>query len=140
MKATQSVTMPTMRKGVILVVEDDPVSAQAVGQMLTAEPGDEFEVLFADRIAAAADLLAKQAIGCVFLDLGLPDAAGLTGLRRLRGVAPTVPIIVVTATDDEMLAAQAIQEGARDYVPKSAVTMQVIRQLAREVLGRDAAG
>jgi DNA-binding NarL/FixJ family response regulator len=128
-----------MREDSVLVVEDDPLAAQAVTAMLESKFGPEIDVLSADCISRAEQLLHESPISCVFLDLGLPDSAGLEGLRRLAARAPQVPIIVLTATDDEMLADQAMQEGARDYVPKSAATAGLLERLIRQtVWGRAA--
>ena len=56
------------------------------------------------------------------LDLGLPDAQGLEAVRRARAVAPHVPLVVLTGLDDEVLAAQTLQEGAQDYLIKGQIT------------------
>jgi DNA-binding response OmpR family regulator len=125
--------MPEMGGETVLVVEDDAVAAQAITAMLEAK-SLEVEVMSVDRISRAEELLLDGSISCVFLDLGLPDSAGLEGMRRLIRTAPEIPIIVLTATDDELLASQAIQEGARDYVPKSAATAELLSRLLREVL------
>ena len=124
-----------MRDDAVLVVEDDAVAAEAIAAMLGSKLGEEIEVLRVGRISDAEHLLFEASISCVFLDLGLPDSAGLEGMRRLVAADPDVPIIVLTATDDEMLATQAMQEGARDFVPKSAVTPQLLERLVRETLG-----
>ena len=55
------------------------------------------------------------------LDLGLPDAQGLEAVRRAHAAAPRVPLVVLTGLDDESLAAQALQEGAQDYLIKGQI-------------------
>src|SRR3954463_13394676 len=126
--------MTEMRDDAVLVVEDDPVAAQAISTMLESRFDGVIEVLGAESISRAEEIIGDQPGSCVFLDLGLPDSAGLEGLRRLVAAAPEVPVIVVTATDDEMLATQALQEGARDYIPKSAATLDLLERLTRETL------
>jgi DNA-binding response OmpR family regulator len=127
--------MTEMRDDAVLVVEDDAVAAQAIRAMLESRFEGVIDVLGADSISRAEEVIGGEPVSCVFLDLGLPDSAGLEGLRRLVAAAPEVPVIVVTATDDEMLATQAIQEGARDYIPKSAATLDLLERLTRETLG-----
>ena len=54
----------------------------------------------------------------MLLDMGLPDAHGLDTVRQAHAMAPGVPLIVLTGLDDEALAAEAMKEGAQDYLIK----------------------
>ena len=65
--------------------------------------------------------LAEHAVDIILLDLGLPDAQGLEAVRRAHAAAPRVPLVVLTGLDDESLAAQALQEGAQDYLIKGQI-------------------
>ncbi len=60
-------------------------------------------------------------IDAVLLDLNLPDSQGLDTLDRLYAAAGGVPIVVLTAHDDDQLAVQAVQHGAQDYLVKGDV-------------------
>ena len=63
-------------------------------------------------------------------DRRLPDGHGLGALRRARAAAPRVPLVVFTGLDDESLAAQALQEGAQDYLIKGEIeTRGLLRAL-----------
>ena len=84
----------------------------------------------------------------MLLDLGLPDSFGLDTFERLHGAAGAVPIIVLTAQDDDAIAVQAVQRGAQDYLVKATTDAQLLlrsiryaRERAewrREVLEREA--
>jgi two-component system sensor histidine kinase UhpB len=65
--------------------------------------------------------LAKGGVDIVLLDMGLPDGHGLDTVRRAHRVAPDVPMIVLTGLDDEALAAEAMKEGAQDYLIKGQI-------------------
>src|SRR6185295_11418602 len=65
--------------------------------------------------------LAEHAVDIIVLDLGLPDSQGMDAIRRAHAAAPRVPLVVLTGLDDEALAAQALQEGAQDYLIKSQI-------------------
>ena len=99
-------------------------------QALTEERGTPFEVVHADRLSAGLKYLAEGGADIVLLDLVLPDSEGLDTLIKVRTRAPRVPIVVLTASDDEALAVQALQRGAQDYLVKGYV------QVYRNVLGR----
>lgn len=74
----------------------------------------------------------------VLLDLGLPDIDGLTLLSMMR-TASQVPVIVITAQDDDPTMVKALDSGADDYVVKPFGTQQVAARI-RAVLRRGRPG
>ena len=74
----------------------------------------------------------------ILLDLGLPDAQGLGAVRRAHAAAPRIPLVVLTGMDDDSLAAQALQEGAQDYLVKGQIeTRGLLRALRYAVERKD---
>lgn len=69
-------------------------------------------------MSSAEKYLAEHVVDIILLDLGLPDAQGMDAVRRAHAAAPRVPLVVLTGLDDEAVAAQALQEGAQDYLVK----------------------
>src|SRR5665647_213251 len=92
----------------ILVVDDDSTLLRALTINLRAR---HFEV------GSAALRLATNRPDVVVLDLGLPDIDGLDVVRGLRGWS-TVPIIVLSARDNEWAKVDALDAGADDYMTK----------------------
>ena len=109
----------------VLLIEDNPGDARLLREMLQEEGLYSSELLHADSMGRAENILAEHAVDIILLDLGLPDAQGLEAVRRARAVAPRVPLVVLTGLDDEVLAAQALQEGAQDYLIKGQITSSV---------------
>ncbi|MEH3141304.1 MAG: response regulator transcription factor [Mycobacterium kyogaense] len=98
----------------IAVVEDDDGVGEALVDAL-AEVGH-----CPVRMRRGADLLlGHRDVDLALLDLGLPDADGLTILRQLRAVSQ-IPVVVLTARDDERSVVRALRTGADDYVVKPA--------------------
>ena len=98
----------------IAVVEDDDGVGEALVDALAGVGHSPV------RMRRGADLLlGHREVDLVLLDLGLPDADGLTILRQLRGVSQ-VPVVVLTARDDERSVVRALRTGADDYVVKPA--------------------
>jgi DNA-binding response OmpR family regulator len=96
----------------VLVVEDD----DSIGVPLVE--GLELEGFLPLRARTAAEALASAGtVDFVLLDLGLPDLDGAEVCRRLRAET-TVPIIVVTAREDELDRVRLLELGADDYVVK----------------------
>ena len=106
----------------VLLVEDNPGDARLLREMLQEEGLYSSELLHADSMGRAEKILAEHAVDIILLDLGLPDAQGLEAVRRAHAVAPRVPLVVLTGLDDEVLAAQTLQEGAQDYLIKGQIT------------------
>ena len=109
----------------VLLIEDNPGDARLLREMLQEEGLYSSELLHADSMGRAEKILAEHAVDIILLDLGLPDAQGLEAVRRAHAVAPRVPLVVLTGLDDEVLAAQALQEGAQDYLIKGQITSSV---------------
>jgi len=105
----------------ILLVEDNPGDARLLGEMLN-EPGSvRIELTHLGCMSEAVNHLKESAADVIVLDLGLPDAQGLGAVRQAHAAAPSVPLIVLTGLDDETMAAQALQEGAQDYLIKGQI-------------------
>jgi two-component system, cell cycle sensor histidine kinase and response regulator CckA len=103
----------------VLLVEDDDGYAALEMLWLEEEGRGRFVVTRADRLSAAHDVLASNHIDAVLLDLSLPDSGGLETFRAIHAAAPDTAIVLMTATGDERLALQALQEGAQDYLTKA---------------------
>jgi DNA-binding NarL/FixJ family response regulator len=76
-----------------------------------------------DALAAAAD---DDGIELIFLDLNMPGMNGFQGLVALRNAVPSVPIVVVSATEDAATVREAITCGASGFMPKSLPKDQMI--------------
>ncbi len=72
----------------------------------------------------------------VLLDLGLRDAQGLDAISRAHAAAPRVPLVVLTGLDDETFAAQALQEGAQDYLIKGQIETRGLMRALRYAVER----
>jgi diguanylate cyclase (GGDEF)-like protein/PAS domain S-box-containing protein len=116
----------------VLLVEDNPGDARLLYEMFDEQGSSGTELTVARSMAEAEKYLAEHTVDIVLLDLGLPDVQGLEVVRRAHAAAPRVPLVVLTGLDDESLAAQALQEGAQDYLVKSQIdTYGTTRGLVR---------
>jgi len=102
-------------KGTVLVVDDNEPSRYGKRRLL--EASGQFRVLEAGTGAAALALAASERPDLVLLDIQLPDIDGFEVCRRLRSRS-AVPIIMLTARDEEPDRVAGLEIGADDYVPK----------------------
>jgi DNA-binding response OmpR family regulator len=119
----------------ILVIEDDSSIRAALEQGL-AERG--YLVQTAPSGISGLESVLADRPDLILLDLGLPDADGLTVIGMIRA-ASSVPIIVITALDDDPTMIRALDSGADDYVVKPFRLDQVTARV-RAVLRRSRRG
>jgi two-component system KDP operon response regulator KdpE len=99
---------------VILMIEDDAQMRRFLRTTLSAHG---FRVLEAATAADGVRTTAEHVPDVVLLDLGLPDLDGVEVARRLRGWS-SIPIIVLSARDQEREKVRALDAGADDYLTK----------------------
>ena len=97
----------------ILLIEDERV----ITRFLTTILAEEYTVLTAETGREGLSLAASHTPELVLLDLGLPDVDGMEVLRALREWSD-MPVIVVSARQNEEEKVQALDSGANDYVTK----------------------
>ncbi len=122
----------------LLLIEDNPGDARLVREHLADASGAlSFEIQAAPTLAEAMTATTGQAApDMVLLDLSLPDSHGLETLARWQAAAPTLPVIVLTGSDDEALAVAAVREGAQDYLVKGRIDGGLLVQAIRYAIER----
>lgn len=98
----------------VVIVEDDASIRTSLHHALE---GQGHAVASSPSGLGALDLVTRTEPDVVLLDLGLPDIDGLVVLKMLRGVSE-VPILVITARDDDATIVSALDSGADDYLVK----------------------
>lgn len=120
----------------LLLIEDSPDYALLVEEDLRLTWHGDLRIEHFLRLADARGPIADGA-DCVLLDLSLPDANGLEGLREVLGLAGETPVVVLTGRgEDEGLGAAALRLGAQDYLVKSSATGEIIARSVRYAIER----
>src|SRR6185503_18422351 len=120
----------------VLLIEDNLDLAGLLAQMLAATAGPLFELSSVAQLSEGAERLATGDIDLVILDLTLPDSSGLGSLSRIHQQRPEVPIVVLTALNDEQIALRALQEGAQDYLLKEEINAAMLVRALRYAIER----
>ncbi len=111
----------------ILLIQGDGQDAQSVRDALANSADRKFRVEWVKSCALGLERLSAEplhdrggpkAISAILVDLMLPDLAGLGSVDRLATTAPQIPIILLCSMQDELVAKEAIQHGAQDYLLK----------------------
>jgi len=122
-------------KGAILVVEDEQAIADLVRAYLRR---DGFEVVWASSGEQALEELARHSVRLVVLDIGLPGIDGFEVCRRLRA-RTAVPILILSARDDEVDRVAGLEAGADDYVTKPFSPRELVARV-KAILRRASGG
>ena len=130
----------------VLIIEDNPDHLKFVDHCITSEL--QWETVSAGSIGRGVECLTAEGppFGMILLDLTLPDGSGLSNLRQVLDHCGSTPVLVLTAESDANLAAQAVRDGADDFLVKQELSVgglvramrgSLERRQGREQLVRD---
>ncbi|MFT5275075.1 MAG: DNA-binding NarL/FixJ family response regulator [Saprospiraceae bacterium] len=111
--------------GSIIIADDHPLFRQALRETI-APLFPDASILDIESLEETKIILETTDIELLLLDLKMPDTEGLTGLMMIKGTYPQLPVIVISATEDNATVRACIQAGASAYIFKSA-SLQDIR-------------
>jgi DNA-binding NtrC family response regulator len=116
-----------MSERTILVIDDETEIREGLEALLTSEG---FRVVMADTGEAGLTLLENQPVDLVLLDFQLPGRNGVEVLENLRGRAPDLPVILITAHASIDTARAAFKAGAQDYITKPWSNDELVAQVS----------
>jgi diguanylate cyclase (GGDEF)-like protein/PAS domain S-box-containing protein len=130
----------------VLLIQDDRVVADAIRDALTRSQDPSFKVDCVQLCSDGLDKLSSPSqvtadnyeADAVLLDLFLPDSSGIETFERIFGIAPRIPILVLTAPQDEAVAKSAVQRGAQDYLFKDRLDAYLLPKVLRSMIERAA--
>jgi DNA-binding response OmpR family regulator len=99
----------------VLVIEDEPDMAMGLRDNLEFEG---YEVLTASSGEAGIQLVSREKVACILLDIMLPGMDGFETCQKLRRQAVRAPIIMLTARGQEIDKVRGLELGADDYITK----------------------
>jgi two-component system nitrogen regulation response regulator NtrX len=115
----------------VLVVDDVPAMAEQYAYDLKRVGG--FHTIVAASGEQALDVLAREPIDCVVLDLEMPEMNGFEVLRRLQQRDIDTPVIVYTGTGSYDRCVQAVRLGAYGFIDKSEPIQRVVQEIENAV-------
>lgn len=121
----------------IIVADDHPLFRSAISNLLTRLDA-QIKITEVEDFASLNDLLSNspELASLVLLDLKLPDTHGIDGLLELKKCYPALPVVIVSAYDDDKVIQNAMQYGASGFIPKN-LDMPDMAQAISEILEGD---
>lgn len=118
----------------IVIVDDHPLFRDALKITLQNRLA-KASIEAAGSLDEAAALLAAREVDLALLDLTMPGVQGLSGLLYLRTQFPSLPVVVISATEDRAVARKCIAFGAAGYIPKSSSVATVNEAIDKVLAG-----
>ena len=115
----------------ILLVDDENINHILAKRIMR----DVFRLQSVYSGAEALQKLREQTVDLILMDIIMPEQDGFETFRKIReeGICPDVPVIFVTAKEDDALKEKCLQEGAKAYVTKPFSPTALLKTL-QEVL------
>jgi PAS domain S-box-containing protein len=120
----------------VLLIEDNPGYSDVIRIMLERIGDARFDMVGVQRLSDGLQSLSDANFDVVLLDLKLPDSQGIDTFEKVHAVAPGLPIIVLTVTDNDALALEAVKKGAQDYLVKERVDGKLLEHSIRYAMER----
>ncbi len=105
-----------MKKGVVLIIDDEDKLRGLIGRIIRLE---SFDVIEAENLRVGNKKLEQNAIDIVFCDVKLPDGNGIDFVAKIKGNYPNIEVILLTAFGNIPDGIQAIKNGAFDYLVRA---------------------
>lgn len=117
----------------ILSIDDDQIDSMALKRSIS-QSGIIANVESAYSAKEGLEKILSSKYDLIFLDYMMPDANGISFLKKLRDNGVDTPVIFITSHGDEKIASQAMLGGASDYIPKTLLTPDGISQSIRNAM------
>ena len=110
----------------ILLIEDNLADTALIREMLKESRKPRFKLYNARRLKDGLEILDKNPINVILLDLNLPDSSGIETFQKANEAVSGIPIVILSAFDDEEVAIKAVKGEAQDYLIKGTVDSNLL--------------
>ncbi len=131
----KSLNMNVRQTTNILIIEDNAGDAQLV-KIYMKDAAFKYELFEADTFFEGMDILNKHEVDIVLLDLSLPDSQGFKTLNRYMETFSSIPVIVLTGVNNEIVGNQAVKAGAQDFLVKGQFDGKLLGRAVRYAIQR----
>jgi PAS domain S-box-containing protein len=123
----------------VLLIECQPADARLITNALTNYVHGAFAVESIINLPAGLERIAKGGVRAVIVDIEMSNGRSVATIERLLTAAPHIPVLILSATENESVARQAAERGAHDYLLKSNFDNFRLRRAVRAMIEHRAA-
>lgn len=122
----------------VLIASTVEIDAQTLEAVLTKATDGPFISEWVQRLDVGLERIKAGAVDAVLLDLTLADSEGIATFDAILNEDPKMPIMILSATEEEALAIEAVKRGAQGYLSKGYFKSYIVPQGLRNIILRKA--
>src|SRR6202166_4847266 len=116
----------------VLLIHCNPADVRLITKALIAPPHRILEVEFVNKVPDALERIGQGGVRAVIMDIEMPE--GLARFEELLSSAPHMPILILSGTETECIARQAVEQGAHDYLLKNQLEEFRLKRVVRSMI------
>ncbi|MCG3202833.1 MAG: Chemotaxis response regulator protein-glutamate methylesterase [Gammaproteobacteria bacterium] len=120
----------------ILFIEDQADIAALIRRRLSAHAGAGMVITHVSDLRSGLAALKTAAFDVVMTDLNLPDSRGVETVHRLLKICRYIPVVVLSAVDEDQAILDTVESGAQEYIVKGQTDGHVIARTIRQAIKR----
>jgi len=124
--------MKTEPRECVLLIQCNPADVRLISKALTTPSHSILEVESVNRVPDALERISKGGVRSIIMDIEMPE--GLARFEELLSAAPHIPILILSGTETECIARQAVEQGAQDYMLKNELEQFRLKRVVRGMI------
>ena len=116
----------------VLLIQCNPADLRLISKALTTPSHSILEVESLNKVPDALERIRKGGVQSIIMDIEMPK--GLARFEELSSAAPHIPILILSGTETECIARQAVEQGAQDYMLKNQLEQFRLNRLVRSMI------
>ncbi len=116
----------------VLLIQCNPADVRLISKALTTSSHIDLEVVSVNHVPDALERIGKGGVRSVIMDIEMAD--GFARFEELLSVAPHIPILILSGTETECIARQAVEQGAQDYMLKNQLEEFRLKRVVRSMI------
>jgi DNA-binding NarL/FixJ family response regulator len=127
-------------KKCVLLIACDPADTRLIVKALTRAVEETLDIESVNTLSSNVERINKGGVLAVILDLEMPDHQGIAAFGKVFSTAPDLPILLLSGTETESIARQALERGAQDHILKNHLDEFRLRRVVLAMIVGDVTG
>ena len=118
--------------GCVLLIQCNPADVRLISRALTTPSHSVLEIESVNKVPDALERIREGGVRSLIMDIEMPE--GLARFQELLSAAPHIPILILSGTETECIARQAVEQGAQDYMLKNQLEQFRLKRVVRSMI------